>query len=31
MKLADTIVCACAQRLMGKKVIHSVYLTGKGI
>ena len=30
MKLADTIVCACAQRLMGKKVIHSVYLTGKG-
>lgn len=30
MKLADSIVSACAQRQMGKKVIHSVYLTGKG-
>lgn len=30
MKLADSIVNACAQRQMGKKIIHSVYLTGKG-
>lgn len=30
MKLADSIVCACAQRMLGKKVVHSVYLTGKG-
>lgn len=30
MKLADSIVCACAQRQLGKKVVHSVYLTGKG-
>lgn len=30
MRLADSIVCACAQRQLGKKVVHSVYLTGKG-
>lgn len=30
MTLADNIVSACAQRMMGKKVIQTVYLTGRG-
>lgn len=29
-KLGDSILSSCAERLMGKKVINSVFLTGRG-
>lgn len=29
-KLADTILCSCAERLLNKKLMSSVFLTGRG-